>query len=302
MKKLILLLFLVLLTKISFGQLGLIFQDSLLWQQSTYYTTGPSYPGQGFQYYYTYNNYYINGDTIVGIYTYKKLYFSSSSTSYSGYSPPAFNYSSLTFNSYILKDSNCVYQGTPGSMTKILDYNLQTGDSFKFAGYTPKIVLLSIDSALVNGSYYKRFNFDKGIKWIKGMGDAVYGASFGNYYFFNPSGYSWMYLGSELRCYSEHNNTTYGNYCNLPLGINQLRMANDELSIYPNPTSNQFIIEANTPDKLTVVLYDVNGRLMFSASVSGKSTIDVSSLNEGVYTLAIKTVDRIINKKLVILR
>ncbi|MHB8260559.1 MAG: hypothetical protein ACYDCN_10340 [Bacteroidia bacterium] len=41
------------------------------------------------------------------------------------------------------------------------------------------------------------------------------------------------------------------------------------------PASNQFIIESNTTDKLTVDLYDINGRLMFSARVSGKSNIDV---------------------------
>ena len=41
---------------------------------------------------------------------------------------------------------------------------------------------------------------------------------------------------------------------------------------------------------------------MFSADVLDKSTINVTGLNEGVYTLIIRTSDRMLNKKLVIIR
>ena len=71
--------------------------------------------------------------------------------------------------------------------------------------------------------------------------------------------------------------------------------------IYPNPTSDQFYIETNSMDKLNVDLYDVNGRCVFSASVSDKSNIDVGTLDNSVYSLTIKTVNGIINKKLVII-
>jgi hypothetical protein len=77
---------------------------------------------------------------------------------------------------------------------------------------------------------------------------------------------------------------------------------NKNISIYPNPTSDQFFIDANTTDKLIVDLFDLNGRHVFSAIVNNKSNIDVKNLNEGVYSLTIKTTNRIINKKLVIVR
>ncbi len=76
----------------------------------------------------------------------------------------------------------------------------------------------------------------------------------------------------------------------------------NQIYFYPNPTSDQFFVEANTTDKLTVDLYDVNGRHVFSTSVSDKSNINIATLNEGIYTMAIKTVDRVTNKKLVIVR
>lgn len=84
-------------------------------------------------------------------------------------------------------------------------------------------------------------------------------------------------------------------------GINDLTNV-QTISIYPNPTSEQFFIDANTTNKLTLDLYDVNGRHVFSKNASNKSHIDVTNLIGGVYSMTIKTADRLINKKLVIVR
>jgi len=88
----------------------------------------------------------------------------------------------------------------------------------------------------------------------------------------------------------------------LVTGINSFVINNIETVIYPNPTSDQFYIEANTTNKLTVDLYDVNGRNVFSANVKDKSNINVTTLDNGIYTLTIKSFDRMTNKKLVIAR
>jgi PKD repeat protein len=74
------------------------------------------------------------------------------------------------------------------------------------------------------------------------------------------------------------------------------------ISIYPNPTSDQFFIEANAADKLIIDLFDVNGRHVFRKNVNNKSNVDVTTLDVGVYSMTIKTSESIINKKLVILR
>ncbi len=100
--------------------------------------------------------------------------------------------------------------------------------------------------------------------------------------------------GSQYICYMYYNFS--------PLGIQKPNGTNDQLTIYPNPTSDQFYIETSATDKLNVVLYDVNGRQVFNASVMGKSNIDVTTLDNGAYTMTVKTADRVINKKLVILR
>src|SRR5207302_1353327 len=89
--------------------------------------------------------------------------------------------------------------------------------------------------------------------------------------------------------------------CQLITSVNKIKEQNS-VSVFPNPTSNRFFIDANTTKKINIEMHDVNGRHVFSKTVNDKSIIDVSSLNEGIYTLTIKTADRITNKKLVILR
>jgi GH25 family lysozyme M1 (1,4-beta-N-acetylmuramidase) len=89
--------------------------------------------------------------------------------------------------------------------------------------------------------------------------------------------------------------------CSVATDLQQNTM-NAALVIYPNPTTGLFTIETNSTDLLAMDLYDVNGRLVFSKAISDKSNIDVTMLDEGFYTMTLKSVDRVITKKLVIVR
>ncbi len=76
----------------------------------------------------------------------------------------------------------------------------------------------------------------------------------------------------------------------------------DAFVIYPNPAHTQFILETNISVKVTVSVYDINGRLVIDQSATGNKIIDVSALNEGVYTVCIKTSTGTVNKKLIIVK
>ena len=91
-------------------------------------------------------------------------------------------------------------------------------------------------------------------------------------------------------------------YCFNSNKVEELNQNEVKIQIYPNPTSEQFFIDANTLDNLLVDLYDVNGKRVLSKSVIKKSNIDVKTVEKGVYTLTIKTADQLIIRKLVILR
>lgn len=85
-------------------------------------------------------------------------------------------------------------------------------------------------------------------------------------------------------------------------GISQISGLNANVSIYPNPTNGNFTIESNCNTKQTMQVYDVNGKLVLNQAISGKTTIDASHLNEGVYNINIISNEGIVNKRLVIVR
>lgn len=116
--------------------------------------------------------------------------------------------------------------------------------------------------------------------------------------------YSNALPGTYTVCVSDANGCTDCASANVNLNVTGINISstNAQVSVYPNPTSDQFFIDANTTDKLITDLYDINGRHLFSETLSDKSNINVATLDNGIYTLTIKTGDRIINKKLIILR
>lgn len=85
-------------------------------------------------------------------------------------------------------------------------------------------------------------------------------------------------------------------------GIQQLKNISEQITIYPNPNNGSFVIEPNSTTKQTMQVHDVNGKLLLSQTIEGKTTIDASTLNEGVYNISMISTDGILNKRLVIVR
>jgi|GEM_PF-2847274 len=75
-----------------------------------------------------------------------------------------------------------------------------------------------------------------------------------------------------------------------------------DLNVYPNPSNSKFTVETNALTKQTLNLFDVNGKLVLSQTINGKTNIDVSNLAEGVYNLSLINQNGVVNKRLVILR
>ena len=84
--------------------------------------------------------------------------------------------------------------------------------------------------------------------------------------------------------------------------IKQFANTNEQITIYPNPTNGSFVIEPSNATKLTMQVYDINGKQVLSQTINGKTTIDASSLNEGVYNISLQSNEGVVNKRLVIVR
>jgi len=97
-----------------------------------------------------------------------------------------------------------------------------------------------------------------------------------------------------------YNELNPGSNCSAE-GIEQYNTSN-EITLFPNPNNGNFIIEANVTTKQTAQVYDVNGRLVLSQSILGKTSIDASNLNEGIYNLSIISNEGVENKRVVIVK
>jgi hypothetical protein len=84
-------------------------------------------------------------------------------------------------------------------------------------------------------------------------------------------------------------------------GITNFNIEQD-YSVYPNPTTGNFIVETKITGKQTALIYDLNGKLVLAQNINDKTNIDASILNNGIYNLVIKSDEGIINKKLVIVK
>lgn len=84
-------------------------------------------------------------------------------------------------------------------------------------------------------------------------------------------------------------------------GINKL-VDNSNINIYPNPNNGSFVIEPNSSTKQIMQVYDVNSKIVLSQTINGKTTIDASSLPEGVYNISLQSSEDVVNKRMVIVR
>jgi len=67
--------------------------------------------------------------------------------------------------------------------------------------------------------------------------------------------------------------------------VQQRLLFNENLTIYPNPTSSSFVI--TNEGVATVEIYSSNGMLVKSTTISGKESISVVGLSAGVYVVKV---------------
>jgi len=68
----------------------------------------------------------------------------------------------------------------------------------------------------------------------------------------------------------------------------QLTISNEQITIYPNPTSSTFTIQGNYSLPEVLELYDITGRRVYQQHVtSSQQQVDVSFLSKGIYVWSI---------------
>ena len=62
--------------------------------------------------------------------------------------------------------------------------------------------------------------------------------------------------------------------------------------MYPNPLSNQLIVETSNSEILPFTIYNLQGKLAVKGLIEqGVNTINITTMNPGIYFLKINTID-----------
>ena len=95
------------------------------------------------------------------------------------------------------------------------------------------------------------------------------------------------------------NNSTYdiGAYEFVHNNVSVEVNSSDELLVFPNPSSDYFILNYDTPQNITSIrLIDINGKIIKAFNAS--KNIDVTDVNSGIYLLQVEiNHNKTINKK-----
>lgn len=259
---------------------------------------------------FTYSSiYYVSGDTMIHSLNYKKVNYINQGLCYCPPAPINQIFTGGTYNFAYRNDSlnKKVYIILLGDTAERLwyDFNLNLGDTLKntysaWGVYTSPSMIITvsaIDSVLICNNYYKRFKFA-----------CPNPVPFAPIYLTESIGFSTNFINQSLsdncqfepiRLYTTSSLSI--NDCPNGLGINNLAN-NNVLAIFPNPASNSFTIQNLNAQPQTLHLFDVSGNLVLLQTIAGTTTINVSSLNAGVYNASITSAQGTANKRLVIVK
>jgi photosystem II stability/assembly factor-like uncharacterized protein len=71
------------------------------------------------------------------------------------------------------------------------------------------------------------------------------------------------------------------------------------VTIYPNPTPGMVTIDTGKPGPYTVIVSDLNGRLLFSGDCTGPTCrIDLSSFSRGTYIISVRSPEYVVKRKI----
>ncbi|MEO8761826.1 MAG: T9SS type A sorting domain-containing protein [Bacteroidia bacterium] len=148
--------------------------------------------------------------------------------------------------------------------------------------------------------------------WSGGGGHFIvgHGVSGNNVYFMNPWFGEGLHIGTYNFMLSGVDNTSTDTHtwthtntitASTTTSLNELKNSNQNgISVYPNPSTGNFIIETNATTKQSIQVYDIDGRLVLTQNIIGKTSIDANSLRAGIYNVSIIGNKGVVNQRIII--
>jgi hypothetical protein len=229
-----------------------------------------------------------NGDTLLGIYTYKKLRINGVQFMQG---VNCGNWFGCFSNIKFVRESNkkvFVSDGTSAPDILVYDFNLGVGDTVPSHDFQ-NTYISSIDSVLIGSNFHKRYHLIdpswSDTTWlIEGIGSEsgpfeLPGRRSEDWTLFKCYGSDNTLLFTD----STINTTSIG--CSFSVGIEDQISHQPEINIYPNPVATNLTIEIDIElAGIQFQLYDAFGRLFNSMNLLDPvNKVDVSILSSGIY-------------------
>lgn len=267
-----------LLTQISNAQTYVPFPtsaDTTIWLQEIGIVTSPP------PYIY---ELFIEGDTIINNKAYSKIY--------SG----DYNHTTSYYQKAIREEGKIVYLWDDSTEVILYDFNAQLGDTIVWFGANDidKPYIHTVDSVMIDGAYRKRYEVasqSSSVSIIEGIGSDT--GLFPKYYSFGDY--------RMLICFTLNNQTIYTapNHPNCITSTNQIKQE-DNISIYPNPTSDNLNIEFENTEQRELMIFNQLGQQVLN-EISNETTVilNLEQLPKGFYVLTIRTQKGTFTKKII---
>jgi len=111
----------------------------------------------------------------------------------------------------------------------------------------------------------------------------------------------WTIDGSNISFIAEWVDGNYVANCGQPTGVNQLKINNEQLKIYPNPNNGQFTLSlSNLTENCNVEIYNVLGEKVYTDALpQSQSNINLTGQPNGVYLIRVNERNTYLTQKIV---
>ncbi|MBL0044702.1 MAG: T9SS type A sorting domain-containing protein [Flavobacteriales bacterium] len=239
-------------------------------------------------------NYRLDGDSLIGVYTYSKVMRSGSvSLAWQGGPPPPPPACTGTSvygpqDAGLLRQDGLRLYAWDGDSDELLyDFDLEVGETLPVTmnNWNTDITVTAIDSLLVGTEWRKRFALAN--SWAPFLIEGI-GSSNG---LFEPLS-NFLECGYSLDCFGLDTVGYYpgpGPNCSLAMGVAQVSIARSNLTVSPNPVNDMLSISGVDPQHMGFVrLFDVQGcERLQGALYRENMTLDMSAIPGGVYVLVV---------------
>lgn len=195
--------------------------------------------------------------------------------------PYGLDFSGTTFTLVLWEDAG----GLPGAVIAEAAQVIEYGEE----GYQEAIIYQFEEPVFIpSGSYfagYRQSNQSEGI--IIGLDFNTQGNA-GRLFFNDGSGWNPTILAEQASLMIRPMFTTPG-YEDLVTGTRRYR--EETVTLHPNPATDRLNVGFRGSDEGEVTVYDLQGRQVLQKRVTSPATLDVSSLPDGLYVLAVRITD-----------